>query len=95
MLCLYFLHTAKPRHWEEGEQSGGRELGRGSLLAHRWKIVILLVLVIVRLLVFLIKLKLKLMTHALVVVVGGNHYMTKMLKVDDFTIRPMLEVVNL
>ena len=56
---------------------------------------ILLVLVIVRLLVFLIKLKLKLMTHALVVVVGGNHYMTKMLKVDDFTIRPMLEVVNL
>ena len=87
------MHTAKPRHWEEGEQSGGRELGRGSLLAHRWKIVILLV--IVRLLVFLIKLKLKLMTHALVVVVGGDHYLTKMLKVDDFTMRPMLEVVNL
>ena len=87
------MHTAKPRHWEEGEQSGGRELGRGSLLAHRWKIVILLV--IVRLLVFLIKLKLKLMTHALVVVGGGDHYLTKMLKVDDFTIRPLLEVVNL
>ena len=88
------MHTAKSRHWEEGEQSGGRELGRGSLLAHRWKIVILLI-VILRLLVFLIKLKLKLMTHALVVVVGGDHYLTKMLKVDDFTIRPMLEVVNL
>ena len=87
------MHTAKPRHWEEGEQSGGRELGRGSLLAHRWKIVILLLILI--LLVFLIKLKLKLMTDALVVVVGGNHYLTKMLKVDDFTMRPMLEVVNL
>ena len=91
------MHTAKPRHWEEGEQSGGRELGRGSLLAHRSKIVILLLLVILILLVFLIKLKLKLklMTHALVVVVGGDHYLTKMLKVDDFTMRPMLEVVNL
>ena len=77
-MFVFFAH-GKPRHWEEGEQSGGRELGRGSLLAHRWKMVILLVLVILRLLVFLIKLKLKLMTHALVVVVGGDHYLTKML----------------
>ena len=38
---LFFTQDLDPREREEGEQSGGRELGRGSLLTDRFRFILM------------------------------------------------------
>ena len=38
---LFFTENLDPREREEGEQSGGRELGRGSLLTDRFRFILM------------------------------------------------------